>query len=154
MRSGRLLSALLIVMPAVAAAQGIKPDPSYRDPGTATIYSVVLPGGGQLYSGETKRGLAMLVGSGAAVLAGTALSSPATCDYDPSSFSGLSCKEANYTPRTIGLLAYAGIWAYGIFDAKKSAERQNTRRSKQAGRIEPLVTRVADKTILGVQLGF
>jgi hypothetical protein len=53
--------------------------------GTATIYSVVLPGGGQLYSGEVGRGLMLLGGSSAAILAGSALSSEATCKYDNTS---------------------------------------------------------------------
>src|SRR5689334_23319578 len=146
----RALAAVMMLLPFAANAQ--QRDPSYRDPGTATIYSVVLPGGGQLYSGETTRGLILLGGSSAAIFAGSALSSPAKCNYD-NTFS-LSCKEANNTPRTIGVLASLGIWGYGIYDAKKSAERMNLKRSHHTARIEPTFDVRGSVSTLGVRIGF
>lgn len=142
--------ALLSLLPFAAKAQ--QKDPSYRDPGTATIYSVVIPGGGQLYSGETTRGLLLLAGSSAALLAGNVLSSPAKCDYD-SSFS-LSCKEANNTPLTIGMLASLGIWGYGIYDAKKSAERMNLKRAHHTARFEASFDIRGSQSKFGVRIGF
>jgi len=146
----RALAALMILLPFAANAQ--QKDPSYRDPGTATIYSVVLPGGGQLYSGETTRGLMLLGGSSAAILAGSALSSPAKCDYD-AAFS-FSCKEANNTPLRIGMLASLGIWGYGIYDAKKSAERMNLKREHHTARIEPTFDVRGSQSVVGVKIGF
>ena len=150
-----LLTVVMLALPIAASAQrAASTDPSFRDPGTATIYSVVLPGGGQLYSGETGRGLMMLVGSSAAVLAGTALSTQATCTYDASSFSGLSCKQANRLPLTIGMLGSLGIWGYGILDAKKSAERQNLKRAHRVSRIEPVMDVGVSRATVGIGIAF
>ena len=48
-----LLTLLLAAAPTLRAQPG--PDARPVNPGTATVLSVVVPGGGQLYTGETKR---------------------------------------------------------------------------------------------------
>lgn len=155
MKSLSILAAALLAFPCLLSAQtNSSAAPGYRDPGTATIYAVVLPGGGQLYSGETGRGLLLLGGSSAAILAGTALSSEASCKYDASSPYGLSCKEANRTPLTVGMLASLAVWGYGIFDAKKSAERQNLKRGRKAMNVAPIVESVDSRTVMGLQVAF
>ena len=102
----------------VAAQQG--PGASmagYKDPGTATLFSVLLTGGGQFYAGETKKG-AVLLGLGlGSFIAGAALST-SSCDY----YDGCS---TNAAPLAIGALAYLGTWIYGIADAGAAARRQN-----------------------------
>ena len=122
------LFALLVA--GTARAQSTQPV-GYKDPGTATIISVLIPGGGQMYSGETQRGLTLLgIGVGGLVV-GTALSASSVgCDDD-------SCDaDANFLPLAIGYLAYLGSWAYGIMDADDSAERMNAKRGVAVGRAE------------------
>lgn len=159
MKTLLVLTGALILAPVGAYAQqpaaaGIQ---GYRDPGIATLYSVALPGGGQFYSSETGRGLLILGGSSAAVVAGTALSREASCKYDGSSPYGVACDEANHIPLTIGLLASAGIWGFGIWDARKSAERHNAKLSeKPRGSInaDPVVVFGAHKVSVGTRVVF
>jgi hypothetical protein len=88
----------------------------YKDPGTATLFSVVLTGGGHFYSGESKKG-AMLLGIGLGSFVVGAAASTASCD-------GYSC-STNTTPLVLGALAYMGTWVYGIMDAGDAARRHN-----------------------------
>jgi hypothetical protein len=85
----------------------------FKDPGTATILSVVIPGGGQFYSGETGKG-AMILGVGmGGLIVGSALTA--------------SSNDASATPFLLGTVAYLGAWVYGIADASESARRMNTK---------------------------
>ena len=86
----------------------------YKDPGIATLVSVLIPGGGQLYSGETRKGLTLLgVGVGAPTLGlMVAMSSPNT----------------SVAPLALASVAALGAWVYGIADASSSAQRMNTQR--------------------------
>ena len=87
----------------------------WKDPGTATLISVLVAGGGQFYSGETNRGLMIMgVGLGALVIGAAATS----CDL-------YSCSS---TPLVLGSLVYLGSWVYGIMDADESARRMNAKR--------------------------
>jgi hypothetical protein len=47
----------------------LRQNPAYRYPGRALMYSLVVPGGGQIYLGQWKRALLYLVFEGAAVIA-------------------------------------------------------------------------------------
>jgi hypothetical protein len=89
----------------------------YKDPGTATLFSVLLTGGGHFYSGETRKGATLLgVGLGS-FIAGAAMSGGVSCsDY--------SCSN-NTTPLVVGSLVYLGTWIYGIVDSGNAARRQN-----------------------------
>src|SRR5258707_10521742 len=71
--------------------------PDYKDPTTALIFSLVVPGGGQLWVGDTQKGFVLL---GVAV-GGLAISTGAS--------SG--------TTAFLGIGAYLGSTIYGIFDA-------------------------------------
>ena len=119
-----LVAAALVVAAPIHAQQagGV----GYKDPGTSTLLSVLVPGGGQLYSGETGRGLTILgVGLGGLVLgvAATSSSVGVSCDDD------FDCEDdTNYLPMAAGYVAYFGSWIYGIIDADDSANRMNTKR--------------------------
>lgn len=111
-----------------AAATTLPP----KDPGVATIVSLLITGGGQMYAGETGRGLAMLgIGVGSLVL-GTALS---TTSCDPFEY---ECTQ-NLAPLTLGVLAAVGTWVYSIVDAPKSVQRQNLKRQNASARLRPNV---------------
>ncbi|HEX6038948.1 hypothetical protein [Longimicrobium sp.] len=114
-------AAVLCARPATAQQQA----PGYKDPGIATIISVVVPGGGQMYAGETKRG-AMLLGIG---MGGVILGS------------AMSVESTSAAPMLAGSLLYLGTWVYGIMDASDSANRMNARRGMAVGgvRVEPTV---------------
>lgn len=151
-RSQRLFIAaaasLLCALPAAAQDHPA----GYRDPNMATIVSVLVPGGGHLYSGETKKGAMILgIGLGGLVL-GTALSVESVgCD-------GLDCDtDANYLPMTAGYLVYLGSWVYGIMDASDSAARMNARRGLAIGgvQVEPAVgVQPRGGTRVGLELRF
>lgn len=121
--------------------------PSRKEPGTATLVSILVTGGGQMYAGDTKRGLMMLGGSFGAIIVGAALSSGVSCgDY--------SC-SSSYTPLYLGALAAVGIWVYSIVDAAPTARRMNQRNGFRVGGLTPTVRSGATGTThIGVQLSF
>jgi hypothetical protein len=130
--------------PAASTASGPPPRsvpqsaPGYKNPTAAMLISVLLPGAGHFYTGETKRGALLLgVGVGGLVV-GTAMSVSSvglSCDDD------FSCEDdTNYLPLIVGYGAYLGSWLYGIVDADASAQRMNTRRGFAFGgtQVQPL----------------
>jgi hypothetical protein len=112
------VATLLFARPAAAQNPA-----GYKDPGIATIASVVIPGGGQMYSGEVKKG-AMILGIGFAGL---------TLGYATTMNSG------NGAPALAGYLVYLGSWVYGIMDASDSAARMNAKNGLAVGgvRLQP-----------------
>lgn len=122
-----LALALIFAMAPTPASTQQAGGPGLKDPGTSVLLSVVVPGGGQLYSGESTRGLTLLgVGLGGLVVgtAATVFSVGASCDAD-----SFSCSDdTNYLPMALGYLAYLGSWIYGIADAGDSAHRMNAKR--------------------------
>lgn len=107
------LSCLALLLATATQASAQQRPQGFKDPGTATILSVVIPGGGQFYSGETGKG-AMILGVGmGGLIVGSALTA--------------SSSDANATPFLLGTLAYLGAWVYGIADASSSAQRMNTK---------------------------
>jgi hypothetical protein len=119
--------ALILAMAATPAFAQQAGGPGFKDPGTSVLLSVLVPGGGQIYSGESTRGLTLLgVGLGGLVVgtAATFSSVGASCDAD-----SFSCSDdTNYLPMALGYLAYVGSWIYGIVDAGDSAHRVNAKR--------------------------
>ncbi|HEX2209800.1 MAG TPA: hypothetical protein VHG93_19120 [Longimicrobium sp.] len=131
------------------------PPPGYKDPGTSTLLSVVVPGGGQIYSGETNKGLLLLGGGLGGLMLGVAMSASSvgvSCDDD------FDCRDdTNYAPMALGYLAYFGTWVYGIIDADDSAHRMNSRRGLAQvlpGGVAPLVATSGDGTRVGISLRF
>lgn len=144
------IACALLVAAQSAVAQGGLAARTPKDPGVATLISVLITGGGQMYAGETGRGAAMLgIGLGSLVL-GASLSSPScsTAEF------GTDC-SINTTPLTIGILAYVGTWIYGIADASQSVHRQNRKMLSASARIRPsLVTSPQGLTHLGLSIDF
>lgn len=85
----------------------------YKDGTTATLLSLLITGGGQMYSGETGRGLGMLLGGVGAIVVGYAASG---CDsYGCNNTDGL----------VAGYLVATGLWITSLIDAHSSAARHN-----------------------------
>lgn len=126
-----------------------QPRPSPKDPGTATILSVVIIGAGQMYAGDISRGLLMLGGAYGSIIAGAILSSGAGCDLND-----LTCDDGNHTPLYLGALAAVGIWVWGIVDAAPTTRRMNTARGL-ASRGTLLVGTDRDNGVqVGLRYGF
>jgi hypothetical protein len=123
---------VLLVMIAItfsANAQQVKP--SFKKKGDATVLSVLIPGGGHLYAGESGKGLGLLgVGVGGVVL-GSALVS---CS------GAFECATANFNPLYVGLAVSVGAWIYGIADSGKAVARANERNGYTAAsfQIKPI----------------
>jgi len=150
----KMVLALLCAFPFIAAparAQQASHPAGFKDPGTATLLSVVIPGGGQLYSGETRKGLTLLgVGMGGFTLgaAMTFASAGVSCNEDT-----FSCEsEGSALPAVLGYMAYLGTWIYGIADASSSAQRMNTKHGLAAA-IPDVAPVVAPNGGGGTQVG-
>lgn len=117
--------------------------PSKKEPGTATIISILVVGGGQIYAGEINRGLLMLGGAYGSLVAGAVLSS-----CDPYS-------DCNYTPLTIGALAALGIYVYSIVDAAPSARRMNAKNGYTESSVSSLMRAGPNGTAqMGLRIAF
>jgi hypothetical protein len=147
LRTTRLCAALiglaLILSGSQASAQQTNSDSyGYKDPGTATLFSVLITGGGQMYAGNLKKGATLLaIGYGSAIAGWTA--SYASCDY--------SCSLA---PAAIGGLVSLGTWVYGIMDASSEARSYNTRHGLKALAQPVIAPLPGGRTGVGVSLGF
>jgi hypothetical protein len=84
-------------------------DPGYKDPGISLLAGFLITGGGHMYSGETSKGLLLLLGT--AAMLGVAIG---TCDYDCDS------------PVTAGAVGGAlGLALYALIDSPSAAKRTN-----------------------------
>lgn len=125
----RSRSALIILVSFVALAMtplnsaAQQQNFKYKDPGTSSLFAVLITGGGHFYSGESGKGLALLGGSIGSLVLGISLSEEAslTCwNYN-------CTVEENLTPLYLGAAVAAGLWIYGIADAGNAARRSNER---------------------------
>lgn len=137
----RAISAVLIAWCVVAAprnsnAQTQQGSPTaavdYKDPGTSTLLGVLVTGGGQMYSGETSKGLTLL-GIGAGSLIAGEVMSASSC---LSSSLNSSC---NVAPVAIGSLVYVGTWLYGLMDAGAAARRHNEAAGVKTATLSPTI---------------
>jgi TM2 domain-containing membrane protein YozV len=117
----------------------------YKDGTTATLLSLLITGGGQMYSGETGRGLGMLLGGVGAIVVGYAASG---CDsYGCNNTDGL----------VAGYLVATGLWITSLIDAHSSAARHNALapRSALIQNISPVVESGSQGTTrLGLSLRY
>lgn len=122
--------------------------PGRKDPGTATIISIIVIGGGQIYAGDIKRGLMMLGGAYGAIIVGVVASTSAGCDFD-------SCHDGSYVPLYVGALAATAIWVYGIIDAAPTARRINAKNGYKESDVSPLFDAGPDgRSRVGVRVAF
>lgn len=146
-----LLTALVL---AALPARAQTTSPGFKDPGTAMIISVLVPGGGQVYSGETKRGLTIFGAGVGSLILGSALAvdEASDCAYEG------DCASAggSTAPLMLGYLGYLAAWGYGVYDAQDSAKRMNQQNGfNVAGfTVEPLAAPSREGTRLGLQVRF
>ena len=92
----------------------------------AFMYSLLLAGGGQLYAGETKKGVTlMLMELGGA---GLTVGSLASCE-------NLLSGDCSDIPVVLGLTLALGSWIYSMADAPGAARRYNEKHA----RAQPIV---------------
>jgi hypothetical protein len=107
-----------------ASADSVAFEP--RSASTAFVLSFLIAGGGQLYAGETKKGvLLMLAELGGA---GLIIHDLATCDE----LLSVGCNE---TKQVAGAVLVLGSWIYSMVDAPGAARRYN----EKYGRAQPIV---------------
>lgn len=85
-----------------------KPYVTKKSPLTSFLLSLLVPGGGQFYNGETLKGFIMLTAFAAGVGVGVELDS-----------------SGRHGPAAAVLSMTAGVWAYSMADAVISSERIN-----------------------------
>lgn len=107
----------------------------YKSPGTATLISVLVPGGGQIWTGETGRGVMLLLaGPGALIVGCGVLQSPGLC---------------------VGaLLVDLAAWGFGIVDAASSARRMNAQHRNSVGVAPILVPGSSPRMGLALRMRF
>lgn len=103
-----------------------------KDPSMATMYSVFLPGWGQMYSEEHAKGGGLLVLSAVGVALAAKQLSCATASDCESTAGGMALGAA-------GMVAFFGSWLYGIVDAGDAARRFNATHGLAVAGIEPFL---------------
>ena len=93
---------------------------------TATLLSVVVPGGGQIYAGAPVTGGLLLIGAGAALAVGAA-ASVAASEREPFFGCPAPCWEFEPSQLRIGAGVAGALWLYGVVDAPAAATRNNRR---------------------------
>ncbi|MFA9290109.1 MAG: hypothetical protein ACEQSF_02655 [Solirubrobacteraceae bacterium] len=106
------------------------------DPTAGALLSFLVTGGGQVYAGETRRGILFFLGS----VASTAVtivglspeSKPITCSsYCPGYVEGTSTAANSLGVVFLGVAASIGIKIWSIADASKTADVKNYHLKKQ-----------------------
>lgn len=138
---------------------GARPE-GYKDPTMARLFSAVVPGGGQFYTGETTKG-ATILGLWAAgwILPGVfAYNEASDCSFDPYSGDYGNCDpDGIMAAAYLGYAVSLGSWIYGIVDAGNAAKRANTRLGIALGSVvvQPMVMAAPSGTAgVGVNLTF
>lgn len=132
MRAALLILALLTVAP--VAAQDAPPQVIFvqeKNPAAAGLFSLLIPGGGQIYNGEVGEAVAFF-GVGLVTIA-LATSESCTETYRGGDLIGIECEDNN-----------AGLWAvaflantvFSITDAVKTSKRLN---AEARARVQPTV---------------
>lgn len=123
--------ALAVLLLALAARAGIaqRPDTTGlrfgKDPASAALFSVVIPGSGQFYAGKP--------GKAAQILGGIAIATAMTihfansevaCTNGPSTTCDAT-RSSNTTMLTFSVLSIAGFWTWGILTAPDDVREYN-----------------------------
>ena len=142
-----LLCLIAVLASSMAVVSTSAAQPVAKRPMTATALSVVIPGGGQIYSGEVAKGGLILVGTGAALATGVvaAKREPYFGCPDP-------CWEFDTTPILVGAGIAGAIWLYGVLAAPGSARRANERNGLAAIELAPTLIAAEGRQRAGVLL--
>jgi len=97
----------------------------YKDPGTATLVGVLIPGAGHMYAGETAKGLGVMAASAGSVATGYYFS---TCP-------GVE-GQCSPTFLYVGIGLHFANWIWSIVDAGDAAQRHNRRLGIAEGQIQ------------------
>lgn len=152
-RSTFAIAALALMFAADAGlAQATDPSadrPSFKEPGTATLIGVLVPGGGQLYAGKITKGLTLLAVGYGSIVAGTALA-VTNCD-DIGDYEDGCTKSL--TPLYIGYGGYLASWIYGLATAGGDAREVNAKNGYQRRTsIAPIVVASNNRPAYGVSV--
>ncbi len=132
-------SATVVVIRGAAAAEDEEPEElpaGAKSVSTATALGVLIPGGGEFYTGNTVKGIGIVVGAAAAVAVGALITTKDTTDLsftstgDPTGPSDAQRYPANAvatgdeTSYIVAGAAVAGaLWLYGLVDGIMTAKR-------------------------------
>lgn len=141
-----------VVPPAAPAtttrvAEPVRQHPGQRpkDPTMGLLISVVIPGGGHLYAGETKKGGILLGSAFGGIVLGTGLALGAA---EHGSAGGASAGLL------LGWGLYLGSWIYGIVDSQDAVRRHNASLGVTASRASPIIQPFADGRLgIGIAIG-
>lgn len=158
-----LLPVLLLAWSTEAAAQRRPGDPGHKSETTAMVAELLFAGAGHFYTGETKRGFAILGGSVGAIVAGGLISGATSdlCEGDVFELAEQGCKDDwNWTPLLAGVALALGIRVWGVLDADDAARRRNAKPIMARLPVQPLVaigsagvTRVGVRVPVGIGAG-
>jgi uncharacterized protein YraI len=127
-----------VASPPAPAPQREAHSAGFKEPGTATLISVLITGGGQFYAGDTSRGLIMFaVGDGALIVG---------C--------GLAASNGSYALCGVGALVYVGTWIYSIADAAPTTRRMNEQRGARVSMIPIIIPTKQPRLGLSVSVRF
>ena len=125
------------VAPPVQSQDGVK------SPGIATLISVVVPGGGQMYADKVGKGLALLGITYGSLIGGIVLSAgrASTCSVDGNGNLTSGCNvNRDLTPFYIGGAISVGTWIYSMATAGRDARAHNASLGLHATLpVEPMV---------------
>lgn len=126
-----VILAVLLAVPGSLLARPVAIDMSEPTPVNASVRSLILPGWGQYFNGDTKK--MYIIGGGAIVAAVASYLMYARADNTYNDYEKRGIKEdslySDYKSQsnqaaTVSYIA-AGIWVYGIVDAWVSAEKNS-----------------------------
>lgn len=131
----------------MADAQPVSTAPEARSERTATTLALLVPGGGQLYAGETAKGGLMLAGAiGGLAVAANELPKLAEDVPDRGYYT------THGTRFGVGLGVAGVIWLYGIVDAPGAVRRANRRSGLASLELMPALLADAGQRHAGVRL--
>jgi hypothetical protein len=121
-----------------------------KDPSTAVLWSFLIAGGGQIYAGETGKGIGLLlVSSGSAILTIAALQADAVCNSGPFGSSGCEDQGVRKTG-AVAALVWISTWIYSMADAGEAARRWNAKHNARNVSLVPIFPEPANGHSLGL----
>jgi len=126
---------------------------SPKDPSTAFLWSFFFAGAGEMYAGETGKGVALFtVSTGGGLLALAAIEAHISCVSGPFGESGCEENSSAHNLAVLGAVAWIGPWIYSMTDAGPAARRWNERHGLATASIAPVVRKTAHGREFGLSL--